>query len=83
MVDRGPEEQKLLDYINTHGVVQAHVWWGPEAAKLTREERAAAINKFLAGKASELDFGDSTREPGWARPPMTIEEFLKGWKSDD
>ena len=59
------EIQKLKDRLcdPDRKLVSFGVTWGPEAWKLTPEERAGAINKMLDTAGSRLDFNDSNRPP--------------------
>jgi hypothetical protein len=68
MSQPGPEEQRLIDRLfndPTRKTVNFHVSWGPDAHRITREERAAAINHALdateRGEGKPLDFADSVR----------------------
>jgi hypothetical protein len=64
----GLEEQRLIDRLfndPTRKTVNFHVSWGPEAHKISREERCAALNHALdavdRGEGKPLDFADSVR----------------------
>jgi hypothetical protein len=68
----GDPKRKLLNF---------NVWWGPDAHKLSVEERCAEVNKMFdavdAGHSRKLDFGDSKR------PRRNIREYLKAINGDD
>jgi hypothetical protein len=62
---RGPEMTRLLDRLYGNPkrrVVHFNAWWGPNAHKLTVEERAATINRWLdeieEGRATPVSFDE-------------------------
>jgi len=73
------EVQKLVDRLCNNPekkLVNFHVSWGPEAYKLTPEERAKVLNKAL-------DEAETKREKWTDEPPRTgrkqvdVREWLK------
>lgn len=57
----GPEALKLFKYWKSGGLVSAHFSWGPEAHKMTGEERAKLA----------LEIVTSPRKPWKDNPPMS------------
>jgi hypothetical protein len=63
--DRGPEMQRLVERLYGNPARRSlnfNAWWGPEAHKLTVEERAASINHMLdeieGGRAALVNFDE-------------------------
>lgn len=72
-----PEKDRLIDRLFNdprRKLLNFHVTWGPEAYKLSPEQRAARINHAFdqvdCGQAKRLDFSDSLREP------QSLDDFL-------
>lgn len=83
-MERGPEEQRLIDRLkDCNGF---HVWWTPEAANLTPEERAKELNDALdqvdAGHSKVLEFGDSRRAPMSGQPTVDVRELVANLGKD-
>lgn len=62
----GPKEAALearLDHDRAAGLADASISWGPHAARMTREERAAAVIEFLDAPRRPAEFPPRSRRP--------------------
>lgn len=56
----GPIALQVADGWESMGVTRQHTSWGPEAHKMTGEERAKVLLDAFSAQGTTLDFRDST-----------------------
>lgn len=71
------EVEKLRRLLKKSGA-KLHVTWGPEAHKLSEEERAKLINDSLArSKKRRLDLNALDRPPDSGTKKVDVREWIK------
>ena len=71
----GPKGLEVAEMWSKKGVRRVHHSWGPDAHKMTGEERAQFILDVEKAPKTPLDFDDG-KGPRTSRPSVPIAEFL-------